>query len=87
LGLVRHDTDLWSAEHTFGWQAGLVPIPVRMTVLRLRDGRLVLHSPIPISAELDVELDALGPVGFIVVPSAHGKFAAARRSASRPRAS
>lgn len=76
LSLARHDTDLWSTEHEFGWQAGLIRIPVRMTVLRLADGQLVLHSPTPISLELEQELRALGPVGFIVVPQAHGKFAA-----------
>jgi hypothetical protein len=72
---VRHDTDLWSTEHTFGWQGGLVPIPVRMTVIRLGDGQLILHSPVPVSPELRAELDVLGPVGFIVVPEAHGRFA------------
>jgi hypothetical protein len=46
-----------------------------MTVIRLGDGRLILHSPVPISPELRDELDALGQVGFIVVPEAHGKFA------------
>ena len=75
MALVRHDADLWSTEHQFGWQAGLIPIPVRMTVIRLGDRRLILHSPVPISPELRDELDALGPVGFIVVPEAHGKFA------------
>ena len=74
--LIQHATDLFSTEHEFGWQAGLVRIPVRMTVLRLGDGRLVLHSPVPIVGELRVELDALGEVGFIVVPNAHGRFAA-----------
>ncbi len=75
LRLIRHDTDLWSTEQEFGWQAGLIRIPVRMTVIRLGDGQLVLHSPVEISAELRAELDALGPVGFIVVPEAHGRFA------------
>lgn len=75
LALVRHDTDLWSTEHQFGWQAGLIQIPVRMTVIRLADGELILHSPVPISPELRDELDALGPIGFVVVPEAHGKFA------------
>ena len=75
LALVRHDTDLWSTEYQLGWQAGLIPMPVRMTVLRLADGQLILHSPVPISHELREELDALGPVGFVVVPHAHGKFA------------
>jgi hypothetical protein len=76
LSLIQHDTDLWSSEHEFGWQAGLITIPVRMTVLRLDDKRLVLHSPVPISPQLRAELDALGPVGFIVIPRAHGRFAA-----------
>ena len=46
-----------------------------MTVIRLANGQLVLHSPVPIAPDLKQELDALGPVGFIVVPWAHGKFA------------
>ena len=73
--LVHHGPELWSAEHTFGWQGGLIPIPVRMAVIRLADGRLVLHSPVPIPPELRAELDALGPVGVILVPKAHGRFA------------
>ena len=76
MALVQHDTDLWSTEYRLGWQGGLVPIPVRMTVLRLAAGQLILHSPVPMSPELREELDALGPVGFIVVPHAHGRFAA-----------
>jgi hypothetical protein len=46
-----------------------------MTAIRLSDGELILHSPVPISPELRDELGALGPVGFIVVPRAHGRFA------------
>jgi hypothetical protein len=76
LSLVEHDADLWTTEYQLGWQAGLIPIPVRMTVLRLADRQVVLHSPGPISSALQEEIDALGPVGFIVVPQAHGKFAA-----------
>jgi len=76
LALVRHDTELWSAEYELAWQGGWVPIPVRMTVIRLSTGELVLHSPAPLGPELRGELDALGPVRFIVVPAAHGKFAA-----------
>jgi hypothetical protein len=74
--LVRHDADLWSTEYELGWPAGLVRIPVRTTVIRLGDGRLILHSPGPLPSELREELDALGRVGFIVVPEAHGMFAA-----------
>jgi hypothetical protein len=75
MALVQHDPDLWSCEYTLAWPAGLLPIPVRMTVIRLRDGRLILHSPAPLSPALREELDALGPVGFVVVPEAHGRFA------------
>jgi len=74
--LVRHDADLWSTEYPLAWLGGAVPIPVRMTVIRLGDGSLVLHSPAPLSLALRAELDALGPVGFVVVPEAHGAFAA-----------
>ena len=79
--LVEHDTNLWSAEQEIGWQGGLISIPVRMTVIRLGNGQLVLHSPVDISRELHAELDALGPVGFIVVPEAHGRFAEAASQA------
>ncbi len=76
MSLVQHDTDLFSVEHEFGWQAGLVTIPVRMTVVRLSDGQLILHSPVPVSPELRLELEALGRVGYIIVPRAHGRFVA-----------
>lgn len=59
----------------FGWPSALTPIPVRMTVLGLGGGQLVLHSPIPISPELRAEIDRLGSVACIVVPTMHGKFA------------
>ena len=75
MALVRHDTNLWSTEHQFGWQGGLIQIPVRMTIIRLGSGELILHSPVPISPALRDELAALGPVAFVVVPNAHGRFA------------
>ena len=63
-------------EHQLAWQGGLIPLPVRMTVLRLGDGQLILHSPVPVSPAQERELAGLGSVGFIVVPRAHGRFAA-----------
>jgi hypothetical protein len=75
--LVRHDTDLWSAEAAFDWPLRGIRIPVRMTVMRLGDGSLVLHSPIALDAALRAELDALGPVGSVVVPYMHGAHAEA----------
>jgi hypothetical protein len=79
--LVQHDANLWSAEAAIDWPVRGIRIPIRMTVLRLPDGRLVLHSPIALDAGLGAELDGLGPVGFIVIPYMHGAHAeaAARR--------
>jgi hypothetical protein len=75
--LVQHDANLWSAEAAFVWPVRGIRVPVRMSVMRLGDGRLVLHSPIALGEELRAELDALGPVGFIVVPYMHGAHAEA----------
>jgi hypothetical protein len=41
----------------------------RMTVLRLVDGSLFLHSPVALDAPLRGELDALGTVRFAVAPN------------------
>jgi hypothetical protein len=38
-------------------------------VIRLADGRLLLHSPVRLGPELRAELDALGPVSFAVAPN------------------
>ena len=49
---------------------------LRMSVIRLRDGGLVLHSPVRLTPELRAELDALGPVRGVIAPSrAHHLFA------------
>ena len=43
--------------------------PVRMTVMRLDDGRLFIHSPIAPEPELVKEVTALGAVAFVVSPN------------------
>lgn len=40
----------------------------RMTVIRLTSGKLILHSPCEITPALAREIEALGPVGWIVAP-------------------
>ena len=47
-----------------GWRLG-----TRMTVVRLQDGSLLIHSPVPIDEALKQEIDAIGPVAHIVAPS------------------
>lgn len=52
-----------------------MPLPVRMTVLRLASGALILHSPTQFSFALKAELDAIGPIEHIVAPNtAHWSF-------------
>jgi len=54
---------------------GGMPLPLRMTVIRLADGGLLLHSPTAYAPGLAAELDALGPVRHLVAPSyAHWMF-------------
>jgi hypothetical protein len=59
--------DLWVAERRqrfYGLEVG-----ARMTVVRLVDGSLLLHSPLRLDAALREALDALGPVRFAVAPN------------------
>ena len=56
---------------------GLLPLTIRMTVVRLPDGSLWLHSPVPYDPSLAAALQALGAVGHLVAPSrAHASFIA-----------
>ncbi len=67
-GLQAFASDLWIAEgppvkfYTMSY-------PTRMTVIRLNDGRLWLHSPIRYSAVLGARLDALGEIAYLVAPN------------------
>jgi hypothetical protein len=61
------DRDLWVADRPqrfYGLEVG-----TRMTVIRLRGGRLLLHSPVALDAGLRAELDDLGRVSFVVAPN------------------
>jgi hypothetical protein len=60
--------EVWSVEHPMHFPGG-VHLPSRMTILRLPDGDLMLHSPIPIDDDLAGEIAALGPVAHVVAPS------------------
>jgi hypothetical protein len=59
--------DLWVAERPLKLFVG--DIGARMTVVRLRDGGLLLHSPVRLDAGTRSALDALGPVRAVVAPS------------------
>lgn len=46
-----------------------VPCTTRMTVVKLADGSLWVHSPVPVDAAVRAQLDAWGPVRHVVAPS------------------
>lgn len=67
MALRRFADGVWvaSAPQKFmSWELG-----TRMTVLRLSDGSLVVHSPIALDDSLKNSIVALGPVGHIVAPN------------------
>ena len=58
------------------------PFTTRMTVVRLSDGRIWVHSPIAMDGALQAEIDALGPVAELVAPSSlHHLFIGAWQAA------
>lgn len=76
--------DLWHIQHPLSILG--MRFSTRMTVVRLADHRLWLHSPIPISAELAKELNALGEVAYIVAPSKMHHLFVPSAQAAFPRA-
>ncbi len=51
-------------------------LPLRMTVFRLANGDLLLHSPTQYGARLHEAIERLGPIRHLVSPStAHWMFA------------
>jgi hypothetical protein len=54
---------------------GVISLPVRMTIIRLGDGTLWIHSPTQFFAMLQRSLEDIGPIGHLVAPnSAHWTF-------------
>src|SRR6187431_1600642 len=58
---------IWSLERPV-WFSG-ARLRARTTVVRLDDGSLLLHSPVPPSEALAEQLRTLGPVRWLVVPN------------------
>ena len=57
-------------------------IPLRMTVIRLPNGEMLLHSPTQYSPELAAQIEAIGSVGHLVAPnSVHWMFMAGWQAA------
>lgn len=65
---------------------GGIRFPLRMTVIRLSDGALWLHSPVPIDDACAEVLEQLGPVRHLVAPSRFHDLYMAAASARWPEA-
>ena len=64
--------DLWvvdGPEIGFAYAGLELPFPTRMTVVRLPDGGLWLHSPVAPDEALFARIEALGPVRFLIAPN------------------
>ena len=59
--------DLFTAELPL--RMSLFEVGTRTTIVRLPDSGLWMHSPGPIDSKLRAEIDALGPVRFLVAPN------------------
>ena len=59
--------DLWVRDQPLRFYG--VAVGTRMTVVRLADGGLWLHSPVRPTPELRAAVDAIGPVRWLVAPN------------------
>lgn len=65
--VTRLVDDIWTASVPIRFAGAWFPHV--MTVIRLPDGSLVLHSPCRLSENLATEINALGPVKHIIAPN------------------
>ena len=63
--IEKHADNLWSVQGTLPPS----PLPRRMVVVRLQDGRLVIHSGVALDDEHMAELEAWGRPAILVVPN------------------
>ena len=73
LGVLKPlGREIWSADGPvvrMRYVLGSLPFTTRMTVARLPDGRLWLHSPVALTAGLRAEIGAMGRVAALVAPN------------------
>ncbi|KAG5192403.1 hypothetical protein JKP88DRAFT_204283 [Tribonema minus] len=69
---IKHN--VWGAERPFIWNT--IDVGGRMTVIKLEDGSLWVHSPVELDPALQQTLAELGPVRHVVSPNyEHVKYA------------
>lgn len=68
MSLNELDEGLWTLDGPRVRMLG-IPFTTRMTIIRLTDGGLWLHSPVAASAQHIAEIEALGPIRHLVAPN------------------
>lgn len=64
--------DIWTVngpEVSYRLWGLTLPCPTRMTIIRLLDGGLWVHSPVACAPDLVTAVEALGPVAAIIAPN------------------
>ena len=61
------DTGIWAIEAPQRWLG--VEVGARMTVIRLADGSLFVHSPVHLDDKIRATMDNIGPVRHVVAPN------------------
>jgi hypothetical protein len=64
--------DIWlvdGPEINFSYLGLSMPFPTRMTVVRLRDGGIWIHSPVALEESLLKSIIELGPVRYLIAPN------------------
>lgn len=72
LQLVPWAEDIWTVngpEVSYRLWGLTLPCPTRMTIIRLPDGGLWVHSPVACTPDLVAAVEALGPVAAIIAPN------------------
>ncbi|PCJ32439.1 MAG: hypothetical protein COA99_16470 [Moraxellaceae bacterium] len=64
--LKRFAPQIWLKDYPVSY--GGCTFPGRMTVVKLSDGRVLIHSPCAIDLETKAEIENIGAVGFILAP-------------------
>ena len=65
--MIAITDNIWAQEDFM--ELGSVPLHLRMTVIKLANEKLWLHSPTAISPQLQEEVDSLGKIAYIVAPN------------------
>jgi hypothetical protein len=82
--LLKLADGVWSVAGTIAMPLGR--FPRRMTVVVLASGELAVWSAIPLDEDQMARLEALGPVGFLIVPNAGHRLDVAAWKARYPQA-